>query len=368
MSQKVVEEFKRQSDLLQARYQFGFAAKPRITRRVEDMDAILADANVLVEQTSQNRLVPDELRQQIREQRDLYRKERAAIIEAKRSGPSALAAAVAASRANIQFSVYERHFAGQNRATRDLALLEDVVATLEDIRDDLQDALADGASEQAETDRGIVEGNLETYRAEIEQVRLARTQGNPNEQASAMALLANSQFEIYRIQFAGRSRLGRRPALMQRLIETLEMVEARMTELQAEALEGDSIESNARNIEIVGQRLDSYRAELNAITQARQSASLEDLIGQLGREANEVNEDYQKGFAGKTRTDVSLPEISAICDRLMEIERQMFDLDHASANPTNRRNLSIVQDSLLIYIDEFRQIRDAQAPPEPQLH
>jgi hypothetical protein len=369
MSQKIIDEFQRRSETLQARYQFGFASKPRITRRIEDMDAILSDANLLVEESSQNRLLPDELRQQIRDQRDLYRKERANILDAKKAGPAAVTAAVAATRANIQFSVYERHYAGQNRATRDLALLEDVIANLEEIGEDLDEARAEGASEQASTDREIVDRNLETYRAEADEIRAARLAGTPAEQAAAMALLANGQFEIYRVQFAGRSRVGRRPALLQRVIDTLEYVESRMNELQSAGLEGETIDTNSRNIEIVGQRLDAYRAELIAIHNARQSTALEELVGQLGREANEVNEDYAKGFAGKARTDVSLTEISAICDRLMEIERQMFDLDHATNNPTNRRNLSIVQDSLLVYMDEYRQIREAQATPAPdQLH
>lgn len=369
MSQKITDDLKRRSETLQARYQFGFAGKPRITRRLEDMDAILADANLLVEESAQNRLVDAEVKQQIREQRDMFRRERAAIVDAQKLGPSAMKAAMAATRANIQFSVYERHYAGQNRATRDLALLEDTIQNLEDIREDLEDAKGDGAGEQAERDIEVVDQNLGIYRGEVGEISTARLAGTTAEQASAMALLANSRFELYRIHFAGRARLGRRPALLQRMIDTLEYAEGRMRELHAAGVEGESSSSNERNIEIVGQRLDSYRAELTAITTARQGATIEDLVGQLGREANEVNEDYAKGFAGKNRTEVDLGLISSLCDRLMEIERQMFDLDLATSNPTNRRNLSIVQDSLLVYIDEFRKIREAQADPAPeQLH
>ena len=62
---------------------------------------------------------------------------------------------------------------------------------------------------------------LETYRTENKEIEKARKTGTDEERASILAEVANGQFRIYQMHFAGKSRATRRPALLVRVIEQL---------------------------------------------------------------------------------------------------------------------------------------------------
>lgn len=355
------QDFLNQSKLLHDRYQYGFAGKSRLTRRVEDLEAIYRDAQKLVEQVGTNRLVDEEVRSQLKERRDLYKNEIQLIREAQSQGPIAVEAAQLGTRANFQFDVYRRHFAGQNRATRDIGLLEELCETLRAILKDMEDVAERGGTSFLGGDRDIVRANLEMYENEVVAIRTARLEGTLDQRASALAAVANDQFRIYTEQFANRNRLGRRPGLIKRMVTTLERTLGEMEALQREGLEA---EFNTNNQQIVRQNLQMYRTEFDAIQQLRQQSSLQDVINRLGTEANEVMSDYATHFAGKNRTVVDANKARELCDRLAEVERQMADLDRAVEHPTNQRNLSIVHDALLMYIEEHKAILEAQKAPE----
>src|SRR5581483_8402367 len=98
----------------------------------------------------------------------------------------------------------------------------------------------------------------------------AAAAGTPEEQAGVLAQHANAQMAVYRAHFAGRSRLGRRPGLLSRLIDGLR-AHARMTALRTGGLKA---EFNDRNLGIVEENLRTYEGELRAIRQLRGETGL----------------------------------------------------------------------------------------------
>jgi hypothetical protein len=356
MADATNESLTQRSNQIHNRYIFAFAGKPRATRRIEEMDAIIRDADALLAEVTRAN-TQGAGADLVRERAALYVSERQAIASAQAAGPLVRAAAVLATRANFAFSLYRRHFAGLDRRTRDAALLQDVIAWLEQVQSDLSQIGTNIAETGVHDDLDLIGRNMEAYRNEVNAILEARTQGTIEERAGRLADRANGQFEAYRVHFAGRERLSRRPALLRRLVASVDGIG---NEMAAVSREGFNSDFHVKNRDIVAERLKAYRAEQEAVSGVREKTDVDSLIGALAREANAIMEEYNRGFAGQERATRDLGALSAIIDRMIEIERQMWDLDRALEDPTNARNLSIVQDMLLVYLREYDQIREAR--------
>lgn len=349
---------RRRADDIHARYRYAFAGKPRITRRLDDLDEILAGARALLDEAVA--MVGDgaDVVAVLRERIALYGNERNAIIDARAAGPNALRATVLGTRANALFGVYGRHFAGKGRATRDVALLDDVIDALREVKADLQALLHTDGARVAEEQLRSVERNVELYVAEREAILTVRQDAAPSDRTSIYANVANAQFDTYRKHFAGKARLSRRLALIDRLVSTLSWCRSGM---QQQIADGADVDTNRANLDIVEQRLESYEREAQAIRGARQDASVFEIIDALGQDANLVMEEYATHFAGQNRATRDLDQLGALLDRLVETERQMWALSKVHDNPTNERNLGIVHDTLIVYQREHETIRDLKS-------
>ena len=173
-----------------------------------------------------------------------------------------------------------------------------------------------------------------------------------------LAQLANLQFTAYRAHFAGKPRVSRRPALLERIVATLDRIRDKMTSL---VIAGVDVETNEKNLAIVNERQGAYRAELANVEQARSGASIFELIDALGQAANAVFEEYAQHFAGQDRKTRNLEQLTDMCDRLQELERQMTQLGAAYDHVMNARNINIVQDTALTYQAEWERVREVQA-------
>ena len=79
----------------------------------------------------------------------------------------------------------------------------------------------------------LVAGTLEMYQGEVREITKAQSSGTPEEQASALAAVANAQFNVYRTHFASQSRVTCCPApRSRRVIDNLRRVRDRMVELR----------------------------------------------------------------------------------------------------------------------------------------
>ena len=203
-----VDEFRQQINSLSARYDARFANKPRATRSLSELDEITAELDALIEQGEAD-FAGDAVLENARENRGLYATERYAIIAAKEQ-PHAVQAATLATWANFVFDEYRRHYAGKSRATRDTGRMEEMIAELDWLTDDMHALLGRHDLETVRRDLEAVESNLKLYEGELANIKTARTSGSRDEQVSQLANAANEQFAIYNKQFAGKGRkIGR---------------------------------------------------------------------------------------------------------------------------------------------------------------
>jgi hypothetical protein len=336
---------------IQARYDAYFAGQPRMSRQAEFLDEMVTQLNAM--STTDAALTT-----QIAEAKALYLKEATTIRQAQAGGPDAFAAHRLSSWANLAFARYRHHFAGHSRSGRDMGLLGEMIAELEDLDAEMAELEARFKTSELTSTRETLTKNLDLYRSERRAIGEARGVGSLQEQSDLLAQVANDQFAIYGAQFANKSRLSRRPMLLDRIVENLKALSERMNALKSQGLISAS---NDGNIDVVAGRIKAYEQEMSAIQQARAGTDFPSLINALGQAANEIFEEYRKGFAGQDRATRELPKMVTLLDALYDIGRQMDDLSQVRKDDTNDRNLQIVTDHLRLYDREFDNIRQAQA-------
>ncbi|MCS6900310.1 MAG: hypothetical protein RMJ98_11675 [Myxococcales bacterium] len=362
MATPLTQSLQTELDAINGDYETHFAGQSRATRDLSLLDQLISKTKALLARIDAIPAAargPDltELRKTIEDQKKLFDSERIAIEKAKKMGPALEQFAPLATAANLTFSRYTRHFAGKGRDTRDLELLEDMIDELTQIEKQMSAVIQRSPSEEFRNDRNIVQQNLEMYKRELNLIRDAQTKGSPEARAERCATLANNQFELYRIHFAGQNRLTRRPQLLQRMIKSLERIQGIMKGVQQS---GYAPEFNQGNIDIVEQNLQLYRSELAEIRKTKEQNSPETIAGNLGNDANQLFAEYRTHFAGKNRTTVDHNQLSSICDRLFEIYRQMRDLNRLNAGEMNAKNLEIVSDQLSMFCREYDMVVEAK--------
>ncbi len=350
-------------DAVLGTYDASFAGQSRATRDIALLDQLIARlraARVEIDTIPGGGKSPEvaTLRETLSTTVELYTAERKLIEEARALGPAFGEFAALGGDANLVFGMYRRHFAGKNRATRDLGLLAEMIADLERIRAgmaEVSEHLPKGSD--ARTDMDIVAQNLKMYVTERGEIVEGRGLGTPDEQAGILAEVANGQFGVYQNHFAGKSRLTRRPGLLQRVIDNLVQVHDRMQLLRQQGLVTDS---HMQNITVVENALKQYRMELGEVRKVREATPLVDIMGALGGGANEVMEAYSRNYEGQRRETRDLGLLSTLCDQMAEIGKQMADMDRAEANEMNARNLGIVTNNRVMLEREYVQIETAR--------
>lgn len=353
-----IDALRQKASRIHAAYDAHFAGQPRISRDpallddlVRQIEAVSGEADDLP------RAERDTLRDELRQTRDLYQREAQAVRDAQAGGPDAFEAHHLSTWAQVAFGRYRRHFAGKARATRDLGLLGELIEDLERLDAQMQGLAKRFDNEELRGARTSLEANLKLYRQERAAIREARLSGTLDEQAGILATLANDQFELYRTHFAGQPRNSRRPSLLERIVTNLETILDRMKGLQQQGLHA---EANDNNIGIVEGRLAAYRTELEAVRQARQQTSWPDLVNALGQAANALFDKYRENYAGHDRATRDPDLLASIAEGLVDVARQMDDLDRVREDDTNQHNLQIVLDHLRLYDREHGLIRQAR--------
>lgn len=343
-----------------ASYNTNFAGQQRATRNLAELDSLIVRLGEVLKQLErlpygapdQGRLI-EEAKARLTD----YKNERHAIAAAKTSSPELAEFSQLAVFANFTFARYYRHFAGQDRGTRDLGLLREMVEELRQLRQRMSVVLIVDQNEGFQRDAELVSQMIERYQQEVREIEKAYTSGTAEDQASRLADLANAQIDLYRHHFVDKPRLTRRPALLQRVVENLRRIRSSMANLK---LSGKSAENNRGNISIVDSNLKFDESELMEIRKLRQSAPLADIMGMLGGSANEIFDEYRQKFSGQDRRKVDPAALSIMCDKLGEIALQMRDLGRSEKNEMNERNLEIVIEQLSMYEQEYKEIQKAQ--------
>lgn len=365
MEKLTLDSLAKDLEEISARYASRFAGQSRHTRSLGMIDELIERSAAVLKQLQD---LPAPLQADARhpemlsvaaDNLKLYRDERAAIVEAKAAGPDFEEASRVATFSNFVFARYFRHFAGHSRTTRDLGLLDEMIDDLKHNRRRLGDLAGRNSAMSIQRDRKVVADNLSMYENERQEILKAQYSGTAEEQAGALATLANDQFKLYAAHFAGQQRATRRPQLLQRMINNLKQTRDRMKELSRRGLKA---EFNDQNIAVVERNLKMYETELVEIRKERQRVPLVDLMGLLGETANGIFEEYRSGFANKNRSTVNLATLGDICDRLGEVARQMNDMQRTENNDSNAQNLALVMDYLASFEREYELIKQSQTP------
>jgi hypothetical protein len=357
------KKFAEELDRIAARYESQFAGMPRSSRNVDELDAILVETKGVLSRIESipSAVRPPELEglaETARQNVAIYERERKLIADAANAAPEMEQFATLATSANFVFARYRRHYAGKSRATRDIGLLEEMIDDLETIEGGMADVIKSSKNKaELSRDLDLVRRTLETYRSEQKEIQKARKVGTDEERASALAEVANGQFRIYQMHFAGKSRSTRRPALLQRVIDQLETI---LGEMRALKKGGLATGHNDGNIEIVERQIETYKTELGEVRAARKGIAFGDLLGMLGSAANNVFDDFRKDFAGQDRKTRDLDKLSAMCDELGDVRRQMIDVGRAEQSASNDSNIDIVSSQLANFEQEHEQIALAQ--------
>ncbi|MBP46471.1 MAG: hypothetical protein CMH53_00865 [Myxococcales bacterium] len=349
-------------DGVHAQYHLHFAGQPRVTRNEEMMRLMIEQANsihVEAQDLSPHLKGLDDLLKLCLERLELYRGEVTEIERAKEQvGPSGVEAAMLGTRANFVFARYRRHFAGRSRSTRDLALLMEMTRDLQRIHEQMSEVSQVFAGGTLARDMEVVGEYIEMFRSEHTEIGTSRGSGSQDEQASALAALANEQFEWYRLHFAGQPRVSRRPELLERMISGLETVLERMRALKDN---GFHVQYNDDNLQVVTERLGMWRQEIIAIRDVRSQTPLLSMVEALSEAVDVVLELYNERFAGQNRATRDVELLCALCDRLCEIERQMEKIATVQPLTANERNLEMARDALGMLEEEWSEVSEAQA-------
>lgn len=359
----LVETLGKELETIDTEYAAEFAGQSRLTRDVSSLDRIIARTKSVLERVAQIPVAaqgPDlaRLRDAATQSLSLYQSERGAILRAQDAGPVVEEFGQEATSANFVFARYGRHFAGKDRSTRDLALLGELVEELKQIDKRMTQLMKERSGPELERDRKVVRDSLAQYQKEIDAIETAQSTGTPDQQASVLASVANTQFAVYQTHFAGEARVSRRPALLMRVVTTLKRTRDRMKALKAEGLEA---EYNDKNIAIVEDRLGVYENELGEIRKMRQATTMVDIMGELGGAANKLFDEYRQNYANKPRVQADDVRLGNICDKLGEIRRQMVDMSSAEDNDMNTKNLEIVTEQLAMFESEYEAVVRAKA-------
>lgn len=339
---------------IEGQYAVHFGGRPRITRDLNRLAEMVRGA----ERVAAAPTADAETRERATQRAAFYAEERGEILRAREAGgPLAWDAAWLRDDLAVEQHRYRRHFAGRSRNTRDVFLLDDLLANTRALVAAYRAVLAKGHVEGAADDLGRADEFAHMLDRERVAIEEAQAEGDAGQQAEALAQLANDQFGAYGEHFAGHPRVSRRPELLVRIIDALAHIEARMVALQqaglAEAFHRD-------NIGIVRERLGAYRTELKAVREAREGASMGDIAGHLGGAANAEINGWTEHFAGRDRRGRELSRLGGMLDRLDEIERQMAAISRARQLESNEGNLAIVRDWQALMRNEFDAIDDAQ--------
>ena len=259
---------------------------------------------------------------------------------------------------------YAAGFAGQSRLTRDLELLDRIIARGARILERIDQIPSAAQGPELVRLRDAALQNLGLYRQERGAIERAQEVGPTFEAFSIEATSANLVFARYARHFAGKDRSTRDLALLGELVEELKQIDKRMAALLEEANASDF----ERDRKVVKDNLAQYQSEIELIDNAQKSGTPEQRASILAALANAQFAVYQTNFAGEPRVSRRPALLMRITSSLKKIHERMVAFKEGGLDlDFNDRNIGIVEDRLKIYeteLAEIRKVRQATAMPD----
>ena len=249
---------------------------------------------------------------------------------------------------------YADGFAGQSRLTRDLDLLDSIIAKAGSIlkRIDQIPSAAQGPELVRLRDAAAQASNL--YTQERAAIVRAKEVGPEFESFSMDATSANLVFARYARHFAGKDRSTRDLALLGELVDELKQIDKRMTQV-LETTKSSDFENDRR---VVRENLAQYQREIEAIEAAQKTGEPEQRASVMATLANAQFAVYQAHFAGEPRISRRPALLMRIISSLKKIRETMVGYREGGLNlDFNTKNIAIVEERLKIYENELVEVR-----------
>jgi hypothetical protein len=259
---------------------------------------------------------------------------------------------------------YAAAFAGQSRLTRDLGLLDKIIARGSSIlsRIDLIPSAAQGP--ELVRLRDTAAQSISLYTEERAAIVRAQEVGPSFEAFSMEATSANLVFARYARHFAGKDRSTRDLALLGEIVEELKQIDKRMTQL----LQENPSKDFERDRKVVRENLVQYQSEIDLIENAQKSGTPDQRASILASLANAQFAVYQTHFAGEARVSRRPALLMRIISSLKKIHERMVGYRDGGLDlEFNSKNIGIVEDRLKIYeteLTEVRKVRQATSMPD----
>lgn len=251
---------------------------------------------------------------------------------------------------------YTGHFAGQPRATRDLSLLQAIIAEIDEALTDAKDISGEGVDTLVES----LKQNRILYANEAAEIQRIKVDPKAREQDELMVWLGVLAGRYQRF-FANQSRISRDLGLLHEIAEDAERLYLRMEAHAAPEL--DEVMESLRA------RKKLYISEIASVEGARRDATPEHLAGHLANMANEQFSMYQTFFLGMSRVSRRPATLLRVIGNLQGILEEMVGVrDGGLDNEHNVKNIEIVNERLAFYQTELKAIQAAKQDADvPQL-
>ena len=352
-------------DALHLRFQLHFADHVRLTRDLAALDLLLAEVRGVVaeveaaspaERPAAWQRVLDTAERRLA----TYDAARGAIAQAQSvAGLRDRDASVLTGRARLVLHRYVRHFAGQNRRSRDPSLLAEIVADLNAIQEHLKPMAGRIQVPSVAEEMAAVVEFLAFLHAEQGEVEEAWRSGSRLDQSASLAEVARDLVAAWQLHVDETEPTLRRPALASRLVAGLDRVlEALMTLRHA-----NMPDEHEQRIAKVARLLVRWQ-DVQATTEGlRAGVDGEALRNLLVARADGVFAKYREQLTGDHALR-NRKQIQELCDMMDEIERQLSDLEQAAGPLAAWPEVAWVRDVLVAMERTFDQVLAAKTDAE----
>lgn len=345
-----------------AHYALHFAGQPRLTRDLDILDNLIETTERTERELNADKKPPsgerEELIELARERLIVYREERAAIAAMQAQfGAAGRAAATVAARMHAVQHQYVRHFAGKDRYSRDMGLLNEMIADCRVLDKAMQDICRDQPDTFMTQERVLAAQYLEMFERERREVGQSRDSGTLQEQGYYLGAAANELMTSFETLVVGLNRMVCRPGLVERLVNELQDIRDRMASIEALGLHADFHLETLRSVD---ETLSAWREEHDNILRVRAGIKPDDMIEALVGLADYYLEEYNDQFAEVERGNLDLTALGDLCDCMDEVERQLTDIVSMHSDRESERNLQLIRDALAMLLNEYDAL--AKAP------
>lgn len=352
-----VTDLQRRLDDLHLRFQLHFADHVRLTRDLPSLDRLIAEVEAVVEQA--RALVPPQpdaawsrLFESAERRMRTYVEARGAIAQAQSvTGLRDRDASLLTARSRLVLHRYVRHFAGQDRRTRDPGQMDEMIADLLALFEQMRPLLSRIQVPSVGEEIDAVGQFLGFFHAERREIDTAWNSGGRDDQSKALGAVADELYAAWNLLILGEERSLRRPALLDRLVASLDRVlEALMTIRHANMSEDHEV-----RIARAARELVRWQDERAASLEARQTVTQAELAEALQARAMTVFRTWRETLSGDLASR-DLGQLRGLCDRMDEIERQLTDLETQAPNLVGAGQLAWVRDVLVAMERTFDQV------------